>query len=164
MITVVIATHDSAPSLGPCLASLVPAAVDGLVREVVITDAGSEDATLAIAEDCGARIVATPGNAGIRLAAGCADPRGDWLLVLEPDAVLPEGWRTAVETHLAGGPDRAAALPVYPGQGWARLLGLERLQGLLISTRLYGASGGFQPGDRPLADLARTSRALRLRW
>jgi glycosyltransferase involved in cell wall biosynthesis len=164
MITVVIATHDSAPSLGTCLASLVPAAVDGLVREVVIADAGSGDATLAIAEDCGARIVRNPGNAGIRLAVGCEDPRGDWLLVLEPDAVLPEGWRATVETHLAGGPDRAATLPVYPARGWARLLGLERLQGLLISTRLYTATGGFRPGERALADLARASRARRLRW
>ncbi|PTS90534.1 MULTISPECIES: glycosyltransferase [unclassified Caulobacter] len=164
MITVVIATHDSAQSLGPCLASLVPAAVGGLVREVVIADAGSGDATLAIAEDCGARIVRADGDTGARLTAGCVDPRGDWLLILQPDAVLPETWRASIEKHLAGGPNRAAALPVYPERGWARLLGLERLQGLLISTRHYGASGGFRPGDRPLVDLARASRALRLRW
>lgn len=164
MITVVIATHDSARLLGPLLSSLVPAAIDGLVREVVVADAGSTDGTLDIAEDCGARIVRVTGDVGARLLAGCAAPRGDWLLVLEPDAVLPEGWRTNVEKHLAGGPGRAAALPVYPGQAWARLLGLERLQGLLISTRLYGESGGFRPGDKALTDLARASRALRLRW
>ena len=164
MITVVIATHDSARLLGPLLSSLVPAAIDGLVREVVVADAGSTDGTLDIAEDCGARIVQVGGDVGTRLLAGCAAPRGDWLLVLEPDAVLPEGWRTAVERHLAGGPDKAAWLPRADAGWFQRLTGGGPPQGLLVSTRCYGGSSGFKAGNAPLSRQIGTLKASRLAW
>lgn len=162
MITVVIPTHNSAHLIGPCLTSLVTAAVDGLVREVVMADAGSTDGTLDIAEDCGARIVTDGDDAGARLAAACARPRGDWLMVLEPDASFPDGWRLAVERQINRGWDRAASLP-RPGLAWFRRP-LAPPQGLLLSARLYQSSGGFRAGDRGFARLIGAVRAKRLVW
>lgn len=162
MITVVIPTHDSAHLIGPCLSSLVTAAVDGLVREVVLADAGSTDGTLDIAEDCGARIVAEGGDVGARLAAACARPRGDWLMLLEPNASLPEGWRLVVEKQINAGWDKAVSLP-RPGLSWFRRP-LASPQGLLLSTRRYQASGGFRPGDRGFARLIGAVGAKRLVW
>ena len=49
MLSVVIATHDSERVLLPTLAALVAGAAAGVVREVIIADAGSRDATGAIA-------------------------------------------------------------------------------------------------------------------
>lgn len=161
MITVVIPTLNSADQFGPCLSGLVPAAMDGLVREVVIADGGSTDATLAIAEDCGARVVSCPGDRGARLAKACDGPRGEWLLILEPDAILPEGWRAAVEQHLKAGGDAGAWLP-RPGRNWLQRLRGGAPQGLLASVRRYQASGGFRAGDPDLSRLARALKASRL--
>lgn len=162
MITVVIPTHDSARLIGPCLSSLVTAAVDGLVREVVLADGGSTDGTLDIAEDCGARVVTDGADGGARLAAACASPRGDWLMLLEPDATLPDGWRLVIEKQINAGWDKAVSLP-RPGQPWFRRP-FAAPQGLLLSARRYEASGGFKAGDRDFARLIGAIGAKRLVW
>lgn len=163
MLTVVIPTLDSAHLIGSCLAALVPAAVDGLVREVVLADGGSTDDTLAIAEDCGARVVTLNGDVGERLAAACLRPRGDWLMVLQADAVLPEGWRTAVEKQLNSGWEKTGWLP-RPGLPWFRRLPAPPSQGLLLSVRCYDAIGGFRAGEGDLARLTRAVGAKRLTY
>lgn len=157
MITVVLPTRDSAARLVHVLPLLVPAAVDGLVKAVVFADAGSTDATLAIAEDSGARVVKATGDAGARLAAGCAAAWSAWILALGEDLVLPEGWRTPVEAHLAGGGDKPAFIAA-PG-----LFG--RPVAVLASREAVEAAGGFKPGGEPLkALLGRLKpRAMRLR-
>ncbi len=162
MITVVIPTYDSAHLIGPCLTSLVTAAVDGLVREVVLADGGSTDGTLDIAEDCGARIVAAGDDVGARLAAACERPRGDWLMLLEPDAILPEGWRAAAEKQINAGWDKAVSLP-RPGLPWFRRP-FAAPQGLLLSVRRYEATGGFRASDRDFARLIGAVGAKRLVW
>jgi glycosyltransferase involved in cell wall biosynthesis len=100
MISVVIATHNDGLTLGQTLASLVPAAVDGLVREVILADAGSTDDTLAIAEDAGARVVGAEGSAEARLAGACKAARAEWLLILEASESAPHGWEAAARRHM----------------------------------------------------------------
>jgi glycosyltransferase involved in cell wall biosynthesis len=53
MLSVVIATHNSERALLPTLAALVSGAAAGIVREVIVADAGSRDATAAIADGAG---------------------------------------------------------------------------------------------------------------
>ena len=157
MITVVLPTHNSAARLVQVLTVLVPAAVDGLVKDVVFADAGSTDATLAIAEDSGARVVQASGDAGQRLAAGCAAARSAWILALGEDLILPEAWRTPVEAHLAGGGGKPA---------WIASPGLfGRPLAVLASREVVEAAGGFKPGVNPLkALLGRLKpRAVRLK-
>src|SRR5207244_2986253 len=57
MLSVVIATHNSERSLLPTLAALVQGAAAGIVREVIVADAGSRDATAAIADGAGCRLL-----------------------------------------------------------------------------------------------------------
>ncbi len=114
----------------------MPAAVDGLVKAVVFADAGSTDATLAIAEDSGARVVQATGDEGARLAAGCAAANSAWILALGEDLVLPETWRTPVEAHLAGGGGKPA---------WIAASGLfGRPLAVLASYEAVVAAGGFK--------------------
>src|SRR6201999_1769460 len=96
----VIATHNDERTLGQTLASLVTAAVDGLVREVILADAGSTDHTLAIAEDAGARVVQAEGVAEARLAEACKAARSEWLLILEASVPAPHGWEPAAGRHM----------------------------------------------------------------
>ena len=60
MITVVIPTLNAEAGLPATLTALVPAAVDGLVREVIVVDGGSTDFTCRIAEEMGAEPRCSP--------------------------------------------------------------------------------------------------------
>jgi glycosyltransferase involved in cell wall biosynthesis len=146
MISVVIATQDHERVLGQALAALVPAAADGLVRQVIVADGGSTDATLEIADDAGADILNLRGPAAARIAAACAKARGDWLLILDPSVIPPPGWMAVAREHMAGQEGRAAWFA--PGRG-GLLGGPPPAHGLLISRRLLDEVGGYQ------ADLGR---------
>jgi hypothetical protein len=115
MISVVLIASEDLPGLAAQMAMLVPAAVDGLVKEVVLV-ADDEPGVEALAEDSGARLVRVGGDAKDRLAAGAGTVRGDWILTLRAGPVLREGWREPVERHLAGGAG-APAMLIAPG-GW----------------------------------------------
>jgi hypothetical protein len=128
MISVVIATLNSGRLLADTLSALIPAAVDGLVRQVVIADGGSTDATLEIAEDAGALIVAGP------LMAGVAAAPEPWVLVLAPGARLVPGWEPMAYAHTQTSGGKAGWIgPVRPKGlvGWALALGGEPVVGLL---------------------------------
>jgi len=57
MLSVIIATEDSERLLVPTLAALIPGALAGIVREVIVADAGSRDGTAAVADIAGCRVV-----------------------------------------------------------------------------------------------------------
>ena len=158
MISVVIPTFNEAGHLSLTLAALVPAAVDGLVREVVISDGGSTDGTLEAADEAGAKIVTSAKWRGQQLAAACAVAKGPWLLILHADSRLAVGWETIALSHIRQHPDRAGYFkfqlddPSLIARVWemgvalrCRLLALPYGdQGLLISKALYEAAGGFE--------------------
>lgn len=96
MLSVLIETLDDEEGLARTLACLVGGAVEGVVREVVVCDRGSGDGTRTVAEHAGCEFAADGVAAAIRRA------KGDWLLLLEPGAVLAEGWIGAVARHAAG--------------------------------------------------------------
>src|SRR5581483_3907031 len=157
MISVVIPTLNAEATLARTLASLVPAAVDGLVRQVVVTDGGSSDRTLEIADNAGADIVRHGRGRGPQLAAGAQSARFPWLLFLHADTSLEPGWEREASLFMAriDAGERPAAAAAFrfalddTGLG-PRLL--ERLvalrsgaQGLLIPRRLYAEVGGYRP-------------------
>lgn len=164
MISVVIPTSNAEDGLARTLAALVPAAVDGLVREVIVADGGSTDCTLDIADDAGAEIVKSEPGRGVQLMAGAEKARFPWLLFLHADTTLEPGWHREVATYIerieAGlGPPSAAAFrfalddeglaPRLIEAGVSLRCALFRLpygdQGLLIPARLYHEVGGYRP-------------------
>jgi len=139
MISVVIATHDDAQTLVQTLASLVPGAVDGVVREVILADAGSTDDTPAIAEDSGARVVRASGAAEARLLEACRTARADWLLILEASVSAPHGWEAAARQHIDRHPARAAC--------WGRsLVPFVTPPGALLAPRRLFEREAARPG------------------
>lgn len=137
MLSVLIPTHDSAADLQALLPALVPAAVDGLIREVLVADAGSTDPTLEICEDAGVRVV----SGGLAAAAGAA--KGEWLLVLPAAMRLPGDWAERLGAFLARG-KRPALLPGLRAPGFAgRLRPVEA--GLVIERARL--SGGRETRD-----------------
>ncbi|WP_149763075.1 glycosyltransferase [Neomesorhizobium albiziae] len=96
MLSVLIETRNDEEALARTLASLIGGAVEGVVREVIVCDKGSTDQTHYVAEHAGCQYLAEGG-----LAAGIAQAKGDWLLLLEPGARLADGWMEDVLQHAA---------------------------------------------------------------
>src|SRR5262249_21288547 len=92
MLSVVIPALNAEASLGQAMAALVPAAVDGLVREVIVVDAHPTDRTASIADSAGATVLKSGEGRGQQLAAGARRARCPWLLFLHADTVLEPGW------------------------------------------------------------------------
>ncbi|WP_170346483.1 TIGR04283 family arsenosugar biosynthesis glycosyltransferase [Ruegeria atlantica] len=169
-ISVVIPTFDAADALPACLEALMEGLHGGLIRELIVSDACSTDHTLDIAEEAGAKVVTGPPSRGGQLRRGCAQAKGDWLLILHADTVLQQGWSETVSAHLPSGKPAAFRLAfrargIAPAwvAGWAnlrsRLLGLPYGdQGLLVPRHAYQSAGGFP--DQPLMEDVALVRAL----
>lgn len=156
MPSIVIPTLNA----GADLARLLPR-LQGVAREVIVTDGGSTDDSRAVAGAHGARLIEGPPGRGPQLARGAQAAHGDWLLFLHADVVPGAGWADALRGHLAapGSAERAAvfrfalddpspqARRVEHLADWrARRLALPYGdQGLLISRPLYERIGGYRP-------------------
>src|SRR5262249_42277403 len=110
-ISVVIPTLDAGEELPGALGSLAGSEMPGygLIREIIVSDGGSEDGTVAIADAAGARVVSGCRGRGPQLSAGAAAATAEWLLFLHADSRLTPGWEAAVETFMAasGAAERA---------------------------------------------------------
>jgi rSAM/selenodomain-associated transferase 2 len=164
MISVVIPTLNAEATLAATLTALVPAAVDGLVREVIVVDGGSTDKTVDIVEDAGAQLMRKSGGRGYQLTVGAMRAKQPWLLFLHADTMLEAGWEREAGAFM----ERTDAKPERASAGVFRFalddIGakprlLERLvaarcallrlpygdQGLLIQRQLYEDVGAFRP-------------------
>jgi len=150
----------------PTLAALVAGSAAGLVRDVLIADAGSKDNTERIADAAGCVFLAGPVDLGARLRAAASAARGNWLLFLEPGSVLQEGWTREVRAFMESAERSGAAgsraatfrlrlesFGMAPRLAEAAtamrlaLIGRPRPeQGLLIAKRFYQALGGHGEG------------------
>jgi rSAM/selenodomain-associated transferase 2 len=162
MLSVVIPTLNAEASLCRTMAALVPAAVDGLVREVIVVDAHSDDRTAAIAESAGAILLLSSSGRGRQLAAGAARARFSWILFLHADSVLEPGWEREAAAFIervgAGAQAMAAAFRFALDDTGVRPRVLEHLvalrcallrvpygdQGLLLPKALYDEIGGYR--------------------
>ena len=171
MLSVVIATQDSERALLPTLSALVPGAVAGVVREVIVADAGSRDATATIADGAGCRVLKSTATRGARLKAAAGAARAPWLLFLKPGIVPDATWidetrrfieeaelRNRAGTHAAV--FRAASATFRPAL--IEALSLLRValgarpdasQGLVIAKALYDALGGHRDLGEPEREL-----------
>lgn len=155
MLSVIIATRDSERALVRTLAALVPGAAAGLVSEVLITDAGSQDQTEAVADHAGCTVLREPGPLGRRLKAAAEAARAPWLLFLRPGTVLEPSWTAEVRLSVEHGLGQTSAAifrRASRGDGGLReiiALAVAALgarphpqQGLLISKDFYEHTGG----------------------
>jgi glycosyltransferase involved in cell wall biosynthesis len=171
MISVVIPTHESERLLAHTLAALVPGALDGVLREVIVADGGSNDGTAKVADVAGCRFLVLPGSRGERLKAAVATARADWLWFVEPGSIPGPNWIEELtgfirQCDLADDP-HAAVFRARGGRGRSQLSeafaliisafsGPKPSQGLLIPKSLYQSLGGHDAkAAHPEADLLR---------
>ena len=157
-ISVVIPTLDAADALPGTLEALAGARV---IREIIVSDGGSRDDTVAITVAAGARVVTGPRGRGMQLIAGAEAATGEWLLFLHADCRLGPGWEEATREFIAkpGISGRAGYFIFALDDTDPAARRLERVvawrcralrlpygdQGLLIARSLYDSVGGFAP-------------------
>src|SRR3981189_1514981 len=100
MLSVIIATSESERALVRAVAVLVPGAAAGIVREVIVADAGSNDATADVADIAGCRLLVSSAPLGARLNAAAAGRRAARLMFLNPGTVLGATWMDEVGRHV----------------------------------------------------------------
>jgi glycosyltransferase involved in cell wall biosynthesis len=159
LVSVVMPCLNEEAAIGPCIEKIQrtfdAAAIDG---EIVVCDNGSTDASVAIAERMGARVVHQPvrgyGNAYLK---GFASARGRYLVMGDADdtydfTMIPQFVR-ALDTeryefvtgsrYLAGGDANITALHRYFGNP-----ALTRILNLLFGTRYTDVYCGFRAFPR----------------
>lgn len=166
MISVIIPTLNAAAHLPRALTPLVAGVAHGLVKQVIVSDGGSSDDTIAIAEAAGCDVLKGEAGRARQMRAGARAAKGNWFLFLHADTMLSEGWIAETERFISSPQAhmRAAAFKlafdddspaarrvVYWARQRARWFKLPYGdQGLLISRFFYEGSGGFS--DLPLME------------
>lgn len=169
-ISVIVPTLNAESSLHQSMSCLMEGIEVELIREVIVSDGGSSDNTVVIAQEWGAELVFGEPSRGGQLQRGCRAAQGDWLLVLHADTVLSPGWTRAVVEHLKSDKAGWFSLQFEGGGAMGRLVAIwanirSRLglpygdQGLLVPRALYESTGGYL--DIPLMEDVAISRALK---
>jgi hypothetical protein len=162
MLSVIIATLNCERALVPTLAALVSGAAAGTVRDVIVADGGSSDATPQVADIAGCEVMASTGPLAARLREATGKARAAWVMFVRPGVVLDATWVDEVagfiqQAELRGAIDAPAAVfrRATADQRFERPLLLDALsllrlafgasprpeQGLVLSKILYERVG-----------------------
>jgi len=164
MLSIIIPTHDSERPLVHTLAALVPGATAGLVREVIVADGGSDDATERVADVAGCVFRSSGDTLGARLKAAAENARADWLMFLRPGTVPGPTWVDETAAFVQRGGEAAAFRDAAP-RLFARLFKPlpHADQGLILPKTLYREFGAHRgEAADPERDLLRRIGRSRL--
>jgi len=97
-LTVVVLAYNSQNQIENCLKSLV-----GFADEVVVVDGFSTDATLEICRKYGVKVIQHKfeGDFGQERNIGIDNAQGEWILQLDTDEIVTEGFKKEVKRILA---------------------------------------------------------------
>jgi glycosyltransferase involved in cell wall biosynthesis len=171
MLTVIIPTMNSERALVPTLAMLVPGVMSGTVRDVIIADGGSTDATAEVADLAGCVLMTSHAPLAARLRSAVAAARAPWLMFLRPGTVLEPSWvqetTRMIDDAVTRGTTASQAV-VFRRAPRAKSALAEMLaiatsalrtphpdQGLIISRLRYDALGGHRDCTDPESELLR---------
>lgn len=172
MLSIVIPCLDEAEGIAATLGAAAPLRARG--AEIIVVDGGSQDATVARAAPLADAVIAAPRGRAAQMNAGAARARGEILLFLHADTLLPE----AADALIVDGLNRSR-------RGWGRfdvaiagrnpLLGIVAAlmnirsrvtgiatgdQAMFVTRSLFTAAGGF-PEMPLMEDVALSERLKR---
>jgi rSAM/selenodomain-associated transferase 2 len=168
-LSIIVPMLDEAPGIAATLRALRP-----LAAEIIAVDGGSSDDTLAVATPHADRVIVTSRGRARQMNAGVALARGEVLLFLHADTMLPAEAGPLVAAAIVGGARWgrfdvriAGASPLFPLIAAlmnlrSRLTGIATGdQAIFVHRDLFAAVGGFP--DQPLMeDIALSARLRRI--
>ena len=168
-IAVIIPALDEEAALSRNLPQVV-----GIGDELVVSDGGSSDGTVAAARRLGARVVDGAAGRGPQLNRGAAACEAEILLFLHADSLPPAGAAAAIRRAVAAGAEGGGFAVRFEGDRAASRLGtrlvnlrtrLTRLplgdQGQFVTRAAFEALGGYR--DWPILEDLDFARRLRRR-
>ncbi|MGB1829443.1 MAG: glycosyltransferase, partial [Paracoccaceae bacterium] len=99
-VSVIIPTLNAESALPTLLSSLFEGLDAAIIREVIVADGGSRDATVDMAEKVGCHVEHCAKGRGGQIRQGISVAKGDWVLILHADSVLGSGWSEGFERYL----------------------------------------------------------------
>lgn len=165
MLSIIVPCLNEAEGIGAALAALAPLRARG--AEVIVVDGGSGDATVERAAPRADLVIIAPRGRASQMNAGAARARGEILLFLHADTLLPESADALVVEGLKrtrrgwGRFDVAisGSHPLLRVVAWlmnvrSRLTGIATGDQAIFTTRsLFTAAGGF-PAIALMEDIA----------
>ena len=169
-LSIVMPVLDEAAGIGSTLEALAPMRAGG--AEVIVVDGGSRDDTVGRARPLSDRVVTGPRGRARQMNAGAAVARGDLLLFLHADTLLPAEAESQLRAALAAGAHwgrfdvRISGRPVMLRVVSAFMNARSRLTGIatgdqaiFVRREAFERIGGFP--DQPLMEDVELSRRLR---
>ncbi len=171
-LSIVIPTLNSTKTIAPTLMSLSEGITTGLIKELIISDGNSTDAINEMCEEIGAILINGQKGRGIQLHRGAMQAKGEWILFIHSDTVLPIGWTDAFFNHIKTKKkagyckltfDEASIKAKIVSTGANLRSKFLKLpygdQTLLISRKLYKGIGGYP--DLPIMEDVSIAKLLK---
>lgn len=171
-LSIIVPVLDEAPGIVATLQALQP--LRAASAQIIVADGGSRDDSRALAQPlCDVLVTSARGRA-LQMNAGAALARGEVLLFLHADSVLPDGAALLIEAALAGGAQWGRFDVAIEGRSpllrviafmmnlRSRLSGIATGDQAMFCTRaLFDHLGGFAP-IALMEDIDFSRRALSL--
>lgn len=169
----VLPVLEEAAGIRPALAALQPLRERG--HEVLVVDGGSRDATVALARPLADAVLQAPPGRALQMNAGAAAARGEVLLFLHADTLLPRDAAARVLAALAPGGALWGRFDVRLSGAHPAFRVIERAmnlrsrltgiatgdQALFVRREVFERVGGF-PAIALMEDIALSGRLRRL--
>lgn len=172
MLSIIVPCLNEAEGISGALAALAPLRARG--AEVIVVDGGSSDGTVERAAPLADRVISAPRGRASQMNAGAACARGEIMLFLHADTLLPESadalvveglkrWRRGwgrFDVVISGGN------PLLRVVAWlmnvrSRLTGIATGdQAIFVTRSLFTAAGGY-PEIALMEDIALSKRLKR---
>lgn len=158
-VSVIIPVLNEAANLPRCLAAVRAGGDDNV--EIIVVDGDSSDSSVSVARTGGAAVLHSPVCLrAAQMNLGAAKARGDLILFLHADTLLPTGWLQAMRSAFTRRPDSVGGAfrrRFSPGSPWltvnciladwrGRLFGwFLGDQAMFVRREIFAALGGFAP-------------------
>lgn len=169
-ISVIIPTYNEAANIARLVKYLLESGADNLI-EVIVSDSGSEDDTLAIAIEIGASGLISPekGRAS-QMNYGASLAKGDILYFVHADTIPPESFAIDILKAVDEGYELGRYRSVYDSNKWPLKInsflsrfdtfqGMGGDQTLFITRNLFLGLGGFDDSFKIMEEFEFCARA-----
>ena len=172
MLSIIVPCLNEAEGIGQALAALAPLRARG--AEVIVVDGGSSDGTVERAAPLADRVIDAPRGRASQMNAGAARARGEIMLFLHADTLLPEsadalivdglkrsrrGWGRFDVVISGGSPLLRVVAQLMNVR--SRLTGIATGdQAIFVTRSLFTAAGGY-PEIALMEDIALSKRLKR---